>query len=284
MMPRARRAILEAVAVLALPASLIAPGAAFALSSTAPDGEASLFASAAKALHEGRPGDAVDQFEALADRGVVDAVASYDRGLSYATRVRIGSGLPGDLGRAAQGFEEARELSHDSHLIDEASRALTVVRSEVARRRLRAGEPADVESGRTLSRVLAGIVSEDTWTWLCVLASMTLSIGLLVRWGAKTTRLRVGGGVTAGVAAPVLALAMAMTLASRHDRLDLHEAVIVSPSARPTDERGLALPGGTSLPEGALVEVIDERGESTRVRFGASDQWLASSTLRPIAK
>ncbi len=79
----------------------------------ADDGAAALFESATKALHEGRAGDAIGAFETLADEGVVDAVASYDRGLAYAMRVRIGAEVPGDLGRAAQGFEEARDLSRD---------------------------------------------------------------------------------------------------------------------------------------------------------------------------
>src|SRR5580658_2381757 len=64
-----------------------------------------LFADAVKALHEGRAGDAIDGLEALADRGVVDPVLSFDRGLAYAMRVRIGAEVPGDLGRAAHGFE-----------------------------------------------------------------------------------------------------------------------------------------------------------------------------------
>lgn len=271
-------------AVLAFGA-LVAAQSAFAMPAAAPDGDSpGLFASGARALREGRAGDAVDAFEALADRGVVDAAASYDRGLAYAMRVRIGSEEPGDLGRAAQGFEEARTLSRDSRLVDDATRALTAVRSEVARRRLRAGEPADVESGRTLARALAAIVSEDFWAALCVVASLVSAAGLFARWLARSTRLRVAGGIGAGVAAPALALAIAMTLAARRDRRELREAVVVSPSARPTDDRGLTIPGATSLPEGALVEVIDERGETVRVRFGGTDEWVASSVLRAVAK
>ncbi|HXX67708.1 MAG TPA: hypothetical protein VEK07_11025 [Polyangiaceae bacterium] len=283
---RVRRSTVRVAATIAAVGTALGVQArASALPPVAADSESStLFASGAKALHEGRAGDAVDLFEALADRGVVDAAASYDRGMAYAMRVRIGAEQGGDLGRAAQGFEEARELSRDSHLIDDASRALTTVRSEVARRRLRAGQPADVESGRTIARALAGVVPEDGWAIVCVVASMAFSVGLFLRWVGRTTRLRVAGGVSAGVAAPALTLAVAMTLASRHDRLELREAVVVSPSARPTDERGIALPGATSLPEGALVEVIDERGDSTRVRFGASDEWIASSAVRALAK
>ena len=56
---------------------------------SAQDDPAVLFASAVAALHEGRAGDGVADLEALADRGVVDPVASYDRGLAYAIRGRV---------------------------------------------------------------------------------------------------------------------------------------------------------------------------------------------------
>jgi len=243
----------------------------------------SLFASGAQALQEGRVGDAINAFEAYADRGLVDAVASYDRGLAYAERVRIGAEKEGDLGRAAQGFEEARDLSRDPKLVADAERGLAAVRGEVARRRLRAGQPVEVDPGRSLSRTLAGLLVENTWAVVALAASALLGLGLFVRWLARRPRVRVGGGVMAGVAAPALAFALAMTAAARHDRLSLVEAVVVSSNARPTDERGVTVPGSTPVPEGARVEVVGERGESTRVRFGALDAWLPAGSLRPLA-
>lgn len=244
-----------------------------------------LFASATAALRDGRAGDAIADLESLADRGLVDAAASYDRGLAYATRVRIGAELPGDLGRAAQAFEEARELSHDPALIEDASRALTVVRGEVARRRLRAGQSVEmVDAGRTFGRAVASLLREEVWSALCVVASVLLALGLFARWIAPQTRVRVAGGVSAAVFAPVLALAIAMTLAARHDRLTLREGVIVTAAARPIDERGVSIPGATVLPEGARVEIVDMRSGETRVRFGAGDTWLASGAVRELAR
>jgi hypothetical protein len=73
--------------------------------------DSAFFASGTQALAEGRPGDAIANFEALADRGVTDPAASFDRGLAYANRIRVGAEQPGDLGRAALGFAEARELT-----------------------------------------------------------------------------------------------------------------------------------------------------------------------------
>ncbi|HEX3771585.1 MAG TPA: hypothetical protein VHV30_11995 [Polyangiaceae bacterium] len=243
-----------------------------------------LFAGAVKALHEGRAGDAIAAFETLADDGVVDAAASYDRGLAYAQRVRIGAEVPGDLGRAAQGFEEARDLSTDPKLTDDASNALHVVRAEIARRRLRSGDRVEVDPGRTLSRTLAALLPESAWSALAVLLSVALATGLFARWLGAAARLRIGGGVLASVAAPVLAIAVGMTLAARHDRLTLREAVVVATGARPNDARGIALPGATPLPEGARVEIVEARGAATRVRFGVTDAWVSSSTLRELAR
>jgi hypothetical protein len=248
------------------------------------DDPAALLAQATRASNEGRPGDAVAAFESLADRGVVDPVASYDRGLAYAARVRMGAEIPGDLGRAIHGFEEARDLTRDARLAEDATHALTVVRSEVARRRVRAGEPVEVDPGRSLARTAAHLLAEDTWARAAVAASALLAVGLFVRWLARASRVRIGGGVAAGVAAPVLALSLLMALAARHDRRTLREAVVVVASARPTDDRGITVPGATALPEGARVEILDDRATSRRVRFGTVEAWLPSDALRELAR
>jgi hypothetical protein len=252
--------------------------------SSSDDSAGALFASATAALREGRAGDAIGAFESLADDGVIDAVASYDRGLAYAMRVRIGAEVPGDLGRAAQGFEEARELSRDPKLTDDATAALGIVRGEIARRRLRAGEPIELEPGRSLGRTLAGLLPEAVWSAMAVVLSVALAGGLFARGWSGRVRIRIAGGVVAFVAAPALAVAMGMTLAARHDRWTLREAVIVAPGARPTDLRGLVVPGGTQLPEGARVEVVESHGASTHVRFGAIDAWIPSGALRELAR
>jgi hypothetical protein len=275
-----RRALVVLVGTLAALVTLVA----CASTARADDDPAALFAQATGALREGRAGDAITAFEALADRGVVDPVASYDRGLAYAMRVRIGAEVPGDLGRAAHGFEEARDLSRDARLTDDATRALTIVRSEVARRRTRAGQPVEVDPGRSLLRTLASFLPEDTWSFVAAASSALLATGLLLRWLARAPRLRVACAIAAGVAAPALAVSVGMTLSARHDRLNLHEAVVVTSSARPTDERGIVVAGGTPLPEGARVEVLEARGPQTRVRFGAIEALVAAGALRDLAR
>jgi len=277
--------IARPLSLVVLAFTLALPGRA--LAEAAPRSEpdpAALFTAATQALHEGRPGDAIASLESLADRGIVDAAASYDRGLAYAMRVRIGAEVPGDLGRAAQGLEEARDLARDARLADDAAKALGVVRSEIARRRARANEPVEVDPGRSLSRALAGLLAEDTWAWAAVAASALLALGLLVRWAAGERRARVTGGIVASVAAPALALSIAMTLAARHDRLDLREAVVVAPAARPVDDRGITVAGATPLPEGARVEVIETQGTLAHVRFGTREAWIAAGVLRELAR
>lgn len=254
------------------------------VSAAAEDDDASLFASATRALGDGRAADAVSAFEALADRGVVDPVASYDRALAYAARVKIGADVTGDLGRAAQGFEEAIELTRDPRLADDAARGLTAVRSEIARRRARAGEPVVVDPARSLGRAVGGLLSEEVWALLALIGSLVIGAGLFVRRLATTPRIRVAGGTAAGVATPVLVAAAVMTLAVRSDRLNLHEAVVITAGARPTDERGLSVPGAAPLPEGARVEVLEARGSVSRVRFGSVEAWVASVALREIAR
>jgi hypothetical protein len=253
-------------------------------SAAAEDDDASLFASGTRALADGRAAEAVSAFEALADRGVVDPVASYDRALAYAARVKIGADVPGDLGKAAQAFEEALELARDPRLADDAARGLTAVRSEIARRRARAGEPVVVDPARSLGRAVGGLLSEDAWALLALIGSLVIGAGLFVRRLARTPRTRVAGGTAAGVATPVLVAAAIMTLAVRSDRLNLHEAVVVTAGARPTDERGLSVPGAAPLPEGARVEVLETRGSVSRVRFGSVEAWVASVALREIAR
>jgi hypothetical protein len=264
--------------VLALALALVTR-AAFAQ-----DDPGALFAAGAKALREGKASDAIAAFEALADRGTVDAVASYDRGLAYSMRVRVGGEVQGDLGRAAQGFEEARDLTRNQKLADDASSALTIVRSEVARRRTQAGEPVEVDPGRSLARTAAGLLGEDTWAGASVALSMSCAVGLFLRRAVRGRRARVAGGVVAGLAAPALLISIAMTLSARHDRESLREAVVVSAGARPADERGVTTPGAFPLPEGARVELLESRSGWSRFRFGTSEGWIPTGSLRELER
>jgi len=243
-----------------------------------------LFDDGVHALQLERPNEAVASFEALADRGVVDAVASYDRGLAYALRVRMAAEQPGDLGRAAHGFEEARTLSSDPRLVSDAEAALATVRAEVGRRKAREGVRVDVEQRSSLWRSLSHSLGENAWAAIALASALALGVGLFIRWLAEGSRARAGAAIAIVAAAPTLVLAAALARTARHDRLYLREAVVVSTSARPSDSHGIVLPQATPLPEAARVEIVEQNGGWTEFRWGALEAWVPTATLRPLAK
>jgi hypothetical protein len=246
-----------------------------------PDG---LFASGAVALADGRPGDAIADLEALADRGVVDPAASFDRGLAYADRIRVGAEQPGDLGRAALGFAEAHDLATDPALVKDAASALTLVRTEVARRRARAGDPVQLDQGAPLGRAIVELVSENGWAVLAAASSLLLGLGLFARGSVSSRRQRIGATLVCAVSAPLLVAGVVLTLGARSERLHLVEGIVVSPSARPADDKGIALPGSAPVPEAARVQIVGERPGWVRVERGSLVAWLPSQTVRALTR
>lgn len=250
------------------------------------EGNEALFARGLSALEGGRPGEAIAAFEALADRGTMDAAASFDRGLAYAARARLVSGAagtgarPGDLGQAAHAFEEARELSGGGPLAVDAGRALPILRGEVARRRARSGEPVELERGEGLGHSLVAIASEDTWAVLALVASVLFTVALVLRTRGVGRRVRVGAALGLAFAGPALVLFAVLTFGARHERLHVRDAVVVAPSARLLDERGIVLPQGGAVPEGARVRVMESAAALARIEWGGSGAWVQLGTLR----
>jgi hypothetical protein len=280
-----KRLLSASAVALALLTSVEARAVDAAQSAAPADDEtATIFGAGIKALGDGRPGDAVADFEALGDRGAVDAVVSYDRGLAYGDRVRGRGALPGDLGRAALGFEEARALTRDPALARDATKALGQVRAEVARRRALAGEPVEVDPGVSLGRAIVALAPEDAWGVVSVVASLLLTASLFVRWLSVARRVRIGAAIAIAVAAPALAGGALLVLAARDERLHLREGVIVSESARLSDERHITLPGAAPLPEAARVTVEEAGNGWARVRFGAQRGFVPSPAVRPLAR
>lgn len=243
-----------------------------------------LFRAATDALAGDRPGDAIARLEALGDRGIVDAVVSYDRGLAYAARVRAGIEQPGDLGRAAHGFEEARELSRDSALVADATTALAAVRAEVAKRRARAGDPIELEHGVSLGRSIVKLLPENVWAVLAALCSAALAVGIVLRIRAERKRLRVAGTTTLAIAGGLLVAIAFVIMGARDVRRTVREAVVVAPSTRLLDEKRVAVLAVAALPEGALVQLLDEGPDFARVVAGRATGWLPSSAILPVAK
>jgi len=265
----------------------VAAPAASGLASAPDEGEAdpaALFRSATDALAGDRPADAIARFEALGDRGVVDPVLSYDRGLAYAARVRAGAGHPGDLGRAAHAFEEARELSSDAALVADATRALAAVRAEIARRRARTGDPIEIDSGVSLGRSIVQLLPENAWAILAALSSLAMCVGIVVRARASERRAKVAGTTTASVAFGVLLVTALLVHSARDARLHLREAVVIAEGTRLLDDRRIAIADVGALPEGARVQLQEEGTDFARVVVGRTTGVLPSSAILPLAK
>jgi len=261
------------------------------------DAPESLFQRGVHALRDGAVNDAVEVFEALADRGFVDPDASFDRSLSYLGRVRSGAERPGDLGRAAAALEETLLLRPDDR---EAESALDLVRAEVARRRARGGATSDVESRPTLERAVVGIASEWTWSVLAALSSLFLTIGLALRVIASsqdaaalgeertTPPAREGTLHLASViivplgCAGLLAFAL-LAAGARQLRLTTREGVIVMPEAHLLTDKGV-LTSKSPIPEAARVEIGEQRGALVHVRWGAIEGWTQSDAVQRLAR
>lgn len=260
----------------------------FALSGVAradePVDDATLFRTAVTQLQQGRPGQAIDNFEALADHGVVDATVSYDRGLAYANRIRVGGEQAGDLGQAAHGFLEASRLASTRQLRREAESALGMVRTEVGRRRAAGGEAGDVDPGIPLGPSILRLLREDTWALLGALGSLVLGGALIARRLSGERRSRIAATVTGAVATLVLVFGASAAFAARSDRLTATLGVIVSAGARPANDKGIVLPNVRSIPEAAEVQVLEHRGGWLRVRWGTQEAWIPATSVRALSE
>lgn len=243
-----------------------------------------LFRGAHEALIAERPGEAIAKLEALADRGVVDAVVSFDRGLAYAARVRAGSEQPGDLGRAAHGFEETRELTHDPSLASDATSALTIVRSEIARRRSHAGDPVEIEHGFSLGRSIVDLLPENAWAGIAAFMAVALSIAIVARRVTKLPRAKVAATTAGAIAGSLLLITSLLVWVARDARLHLREAIVIAQNGRLLDVRHLAIDGVAPVPEGVRVRVLDEGAGFSRIVVGGAEGYLPSSSVLPLAK
>lgn len=262
----------RARSLLALPAILLI--ACFAATARAESPE-ELFKKGADALHRGEYGAAIDAFEALADQGFVHPDASYDRGLAYVMRVKAHADRPGDLGRAAAGFEEALLLRPDD---EEADRALDQVRAEVTRRRAKKSRDA-VDVRPTLDRLIVGLASEQAWGIAALVSSLLLAVGLVLR--RRAGRAHVAGSVLAPTALVALLILAPLTMGARHLRLTTRPGVVVVSEISLTDEDGRAR-GGDPVPEAAAVETSERRGSLIHVRWGAAEGWVPTASVRLI--
>jgi tetratricopeptide (TPR) repeat protein len=241
------------------------------------------FRAAAAALERGAYGEAIDRFEALADRGFQHPDASFDRALAYVGRARSLQAAPGDLGRAAAALEETLLLRPDDA---DAERALETVRSEIARRHARRGN-APMMARPSLGRAVATLLPEDVWAIVGAAGSLATALGLALRRFSGRRQAELAGGVLIGVGALLLATGTSLALAARHLRRTTTPAVVIVEEARLLDESGrpLAAQKGEAelIPEGARVWVTDRKGALSQVEWGSSVGWIVAGQVRELA-
>jgi len=233
-----------------------------------------LFREGAEALASGAHATAIERFEALADMGFVHPDASYDRGLAYVARVRAGADRPGDLGRAAAAFEETLLLRPGD---EEADHALDLVRAEVTRKRARRGKDASTVRP-TLDRVVVGLFSERAWSLLALGSSLLFAAGLFLR-RKSSGALSVAGRILAPTSFVLLCIFVPLTLGARRLRETTRAGVIVVPEVHLVDEQGTAL-GGDPIPEAQAVEAGEVRGALIRVRWGSTEGFIPTGSVR----
>jgi hypothetical protein len=231
----------------------------------------------AKALVGGRYEDAIAELEAYADREAPHPDASFDRGMAYLVRVRSGAERPGDLGRAAAAFEEARLLRPDD---DEARHALELVRAEIARRRARSGKGV-VLATPSIDRALVGIAEPRTWSLVAIGAGLLLGLGVWLRGRRGTSEL--AGLIVAGVSGVAVAALVPLALWSSHLERERRPGVLVVRDAFLTDDSGTTL-GGDPVVEGARLELAESRGDRVLVRYGAREGWLPIEAARELRR
>lgn len=261
-------------------ARVLAALAALALLAASPiaraDDATKTFHDGVEALGRGEYEAAIDAFESLADRGFVHPDASFDRGLAYVARVKAHADHPGDLGRAAAGFQEALELRPGDR---DADRALDAVRAEVTRRRSRRAKDA-VDVRPTLDRVVVRLASEQTWGTLALVASMLFAVGLVLR--RRKGAAHVTGSVLAPAAGVAILLFAPLTYAARELSRTTRPGVVVVPELYLEDESGQSL-GGDPVPEAASVEVGEHHGGLVAVRWGAREGFAPAGSVRVLA-
>ncbi len=276
-------ALALALAAPALAAPALAAPASDAPAAPTPDvaGVDAVLARGAAALERGAPREALEIYEAYADAGGLHPDVSYSRGVAYVARVRAGDDKPGDLGRAAAAFEETLALSPGDA---DAPRALEAVRSAVAHRRARGGKAIEIDAGPGTWAALVALLGEQAWAALAAAGSLAFSVGFVVWRRGRAHLARQGGALALALGLLALALGTAFSLAGRRARTQIERGVVVAPELRLTNETSLPLPGSPSLPEAAVVEIVERRGALARVRWGKVEGWAPLTGVQRLPR
>jgi hypothetical protein len=265
---------------LAVAFMLVAPTAAAAPASRADLDTQALHKSGVEALERGAIGQAVDDFELLADRGFSHPDVSFNRAVAYVHRARSSHARPGDLGRAVAALSETLALRPDDAVAEDA---LTRLREEIARKHAR-NKKGTLVVRPSIARTLVGLLSENAWAMAAAVGSLLLTLGLALRFLARQPTLRLAGALTVATGSVVLPVGATMTLAARNFRIQSDPAIVVVEAAQLLEHSGRPMAPSrsreTSLPEGALVYVVEREGPLLRVEWGEAEGWVVGTQLR----
>lgn len=275
MSSRARFALLLAWGALLLPGATRAD--------SEPAKPEAVLSAAMSAVERGAFDEAIDRLELLADQGFVHRDASLARAYAYVERARSRAAQSGDLGQAVAALEEAALLDPGT---DDVEDALETLRSEITRRRGRAGSSEEIQRP-ALGRAVTALLPENAWATLAALGSALLTLGLALRGFGKRRAFELAGAVGIAAGLVIGTLCGALAASARHYRMTSRPAVVVANEARWRDESGrpVSQPGKQSntVPEGSLVYVLEERGGRYRIEWGILDGWVDATELRLLA-
>jgi hypothetical protein len=245
-------------------------------------GTQALFEAGVEAIRSGATEDAIDDFELLADRGVRHPDISFNRAVAYVKRSRSARARPGDLGRAAAALSETLMLRPGDELADEA---LSLVRSEIARKHARVRDPAFVVRP-SIARSLVALASETAWAWTSILGSLLLTAALIARSLLTRPAARLGAAVTLGAGAAMMIIGCGMMIGAWYFRTHSQPAIVVVDEAPLLGRTGAPMAGArkadSTLPEGALVYVLETAGSLDKVEWGEAEGWVLASQLRVL--
>jgi hypothetical protein len=237
------------------------------------------------ACQRGAFSEAVDQLEALSDRGVVHHDVSFNRGLVYVRRAESPVKQRTDLAQAAAAFQEAAELDPSD---SEATTLLERVREEISEHRAsRSSEP--LMARPRLVRAVLGLIGEDVWAVIALLGSLALTVGLALRVWTRARSAHLSAGVAGALGLVFLALGGGMAAAARHLRLSTSPAVVITEQAQLLDAAGRPVSPashrdvGNVIPEGSAVYIKETRGALALVEWGELDTWVNLRELRRLA-
>lgn len=252
---------------------------AVAFGQSEPEG---LFSAATRDLQEGRPDEAIARLETMADRGMSDAAASFNRGLAYANRASSTSSKPGDLGQAACAFAEARSLNTNAAFGKRIASAEAATQRELGRRlAARGGGGGLMEPPAPLFHQLLALLPAPAWAGVGAFGSVLCILAFVLYLKRR------GGSAVHGLGLAGLLLFGVGTFAENRTRAAKaaeESACIVVENATLLREPSLAS-RGEPLREGAHIFV--QKGASDEsfalVRWGSLVGYVTPRSLRRLA-